>query len=39
MSQDIQIEVDGAIYLLLPKTKKAVTEFPPQPEGFPLRPK
>jgi len=35
----VQIETNGAIYLLLPKTKQAVKQFPPQPDGFPLRPK
>jgi hypothetical protein len=37
--QDIQIEADGAIYLLLPKTKQAAKQFPPQPDGYPIRPK
>jgi hypothetical protein len=37
--QDIQIEADGAIYLLQPKTKQAVRQFPQQPDGFPIRPK
>ncbi len=37
--QDIQIDTDGAIYLLLPKTKKTVKQFPPQPDGYPIRPK
>jgi hypothetical protein len=37
--QDIQIEADGAIYLLPPKTKQAGRQFPPQPDGFPIRPK
>src|SRR5260221_4097870 len=37
--QDIQIESDGTIYLLSPKTKQAVKQFPSQPVGFPLKPR
>ena len=37
--QDIQIETSGFIYLLLPKTKEAVHQFPAQPDGFPIMPK
>ena len=34
-----QIQPDGALYLLLPGSKAPVAEFPPQPPGYPLRPK
>jgi len=37
--QDVQIESDGSIYLLLPRTKQAVHSFPSQFDGYPLRPK
>ena len=34
-----QVEKDGAIYILLPETKMITTNLPPQPHGFPIRPK
>lgn len=34
-----QIQEDGAIYVLSPGTSGPVTNFPPQPIGYPLRPK
>jgi hypothetical protein len=34
----MQIEPDGMIYLLPPDTTGISTNFPTQPEGFPLRP-
>jgi hypothetical protein len=37
--QDVQIEADGAIYLLSPKSKQAVQQFPTQPNGYPIRPR
>ena len=36
--QVLQIERDGAIFLLLPGAKDPVAAFPPQPTHFPLRP-
>ena len=36
--QDVQIEPNGSIYLLLPKTTAPVAQFPPQPPNFPLTP-
>jgi hypothetical protein len=37
--QDIQIQADGQIYLLQPKTRNAVKQFPPQPDGYPMCPR
>jgi hypothetical protein len=34
----MQVEPDGKIYLLLPGSTVPVTNFPPQPNGFPLEP-
>ena len=34
-----QIQEDGAIFLLSPGTSAPVTNFPPQPPGYPIRPK
>lgn len=34
----LQIEQNGTIYLLLPDSTAPVDSFPPQPEGFPLKP-
>jgi hypothetical protein len=34
----LQIQPDGAIYLIPPDSNGPVTNFPEQPEGFPLRP-
>jgi hypothetical protein len=36
---NVQIEKDGKIYVLSPDTREVVTNFPPQPSGFPLVPK
>ena len=36
---NLQIEKDGKIYVLSPDTREVVTNFPPQPSGFPLVPK
>jgi hypothetical protein len=38
-SVELQIEPDGAIYVLAPNMLKPVTNFPTQPSGYPLRPK
>jgi hypothetical protein len=35
----LQIQEDGSIYLLLPKSTTPVTNFPPQPINYPLKPK
>jgi len=35
---DLQIEKDGAIYVLSPGIKGPVSNFPPQPDGYPLLP-
>lgn len=34
----MQVEESGAIYVLTPGTSPPVTEFPAQPDGYPLRP-
>ncbi len=34
----LQIEPDGAIYVLLPGTRGPVSNFPAQPQGYPLKP-
>lgn len=33
-----QLEIDGKIWVLSEKTKKPITKFIEQPEGFPLEP-
>jgi len=35
----LQIEKDGAIYVLSPGTKGPVSSLPPQPDGYPLVPR
>jgi len=37
--QSAQIESDGSVYLLLPKSQQPAKDLPPQPDGFPLKPK
>jgi hypothetical protein len=36
--QDLQVEPGGDIYLLMPRSKNVVSQFPSQPLGFPLKP-
>jgi len=35
----LQIQPDGAIYLIPPDSSGPITDFPDQPEGFPLKPR
>jgi hypothetical protein len=37
--EDFQIEKDGSICVVLPGGNEPVAVFPPQPPGYPLRPK
>jgi hypothetical protein len=37
--QNLQLETNGAVYILLPGVEHPVTQLPPQPEGFPVMPK
>jgi hypothetical protein len=37
--QNLQLESNGAIYVLLPGAEHTMTRLPPQPEGFPVMPK
>lgn len=39
LSVRLQIQPNGAIYVIPPNSTGAVTNFPPQPKGFPLVPK
>lgn len=34
----LQVQPDGSIYLIPPDSNGPVTDFPEQPEGFPLKP-
>ncbi len=34
-----QIGKDGAIYVLLPDSQRPTSDLPPQPSGYPVRPK
>jgi hypothetical protein len=36
---NLQIQPDGTIYVMAPNASGIVTDFPPQPTGFPLKPK
>ena len=36
---DIQLEKDGSIFVLAPKSTIPASNFPDQPDGYPLRPK
>lgn len=35
----LQVEQNGVIYLLPPTAEAVMTNFPPQPAGYPLRPR
>jgi hypothetical protein len=37
--EKFQIEPDGSIYILLGDTKAIVKAFPPQPSGYPVKPR